>query len=155
MVWRPVQAGPFVPRTDFPWPPYCLESLRKGRVRLQGQTRQTMTKHGTILLVEDNANDIVVIRKAFAEAGVHNPLQTVHSGEEAVKYLGGQGKFADREKFPLPFLALLDLKMSHEDGFAVLRWLYERPGLKKKFTLIVLGSDSSDSEVQLAYELGA
>jgi len=114
-----------------------------------------MTKHGTILLVEDNANDIVVIRKAFAEAGVHNPLQTVHSGEEAVKYLGGQGKFADREKFPLPFLALLDLKMSHEDGFAVLRWLYERPGLKKKFTLIVLGSDSSDSEVQLAYELGA
>jgi CheY-like chemotaxis protein len=114
-----------------------------------------MTKHGTILLVEDNVNDIALIKKAFAEAEVLNPVQTVHSGEEAVKYLSGADRFTDRERYPVPFLVLLDLNLAQEGGFAMLRWLYERPGLKKKFTLIVLGADTSDSEIQLAYELGA
>src|SRR5580765_292339 len=113
-----------------------------------------MTKHGTILLVEDEASD-ALIKQAFAGAAVSQPLRTVHSSEEAVKYLSGSGKFSDRKNHPLPFLVLVDLTMSNEGGFTFLRWLYERPGLKKKFTLVVLGSASSDSELQLIYELGA
>jgi DNA-binding NarL/FixJ family response regulator len=50
---------------------------------------------------------------------------------------------------------LLDLKMPGEGGFSVLRWLFERPGLKKKFAVIVFSSVSQENEVQLAYELGA
>ena len=113
-----------------------------------------MTKHGTILLVEDG-NDVVFTRKAFAEAEVHNPLHVVHSGEEAVKYLSGQGKFADRAAHPLPALVLLDLTMPGEGGFSVLRWLFERPGLRKRFTVIALGAADPNSEIQLAYEMGA
>jgi CheY-like chemotaxis protein len=114
-----------------------------------------MTKHGTILLVANNAEDIELTRKALSEAGATNPLQVVHSAELAIKYLSGQGKFSDRAAHPLPFLVLLDLKMPGEAGFVVLRWLYERPGLRKKFIIIVLSSASPGSEIQLAYELGA
>ena len=114
-----------------------------------------MTKHGTILLIESDENDLLHFRKAFAEADVVHPLQTVDNGEDAVKYLSGAGVYANRESFPLPFLILLDLKMEGDDGFAVLRWLYDRPGLRKKFTVVTLNSDNSEVEVQLAYELGA
>jgi CheY-like chemotaxis protein len=113
-----------------------------------------MTKHGTILVVEDETSDALV-KQAFAENGVSQPLRTVHSSEEAVKYLSGSGKFSDRKNYPLPFLVLVDLTMANEAGFAFLRWLYERPGLKKKFMLVVLGpAAASDSEIQLTYELG-
>ncbi len=114
-----------------------------------------MTKHGTILLVEEDADDIVVTKKALTDAGVSNPIHTVHSGEEAIKYFSGRGKFANRQTYPLPFLVLLNLKMPGEDGFATFRWLFERPGLRKKFTVVALTSASPDSEIQLAYELGA
>ena len=114
-----------------------------------------MNKHGTILLVEDDANDVLLMQKALTEAGVTHRVHTVHTGEQAVKYLSGHGKFADRANHPLPFLVLLDLKMPGEGGFAVLRWLFERPGLKKKFAVIVFSSVSQENEVQLAYELGA
>lgn len=106
------------------------------------------------MLIEEHG-EAVLTRKAFADADVHNPLQVVHSGEEAVKYLSGQGKFSDRAAHPLPALVLLDLTMPGEGGFAALRWLFERPGLRKKFTVIALGPSDSDSEIQLAYELGA
>jgi CheY-like chemotaxis protein len=113
-----------------------------------------MTKHGTILLVEDETSDALV-KRAFTENGVTQPLRTVHSSEEAVKYLSGSGKFSDRKNHPLPFLVLVDLTMSNEAGFTFLRWLFERPGLKKKFTLVVLGQAATDTEIQLTYELGA
>ena len=113
-----------------------------------------MTKHGTILLVEEHSGALLT-RRAFEEADIHNPVQVVHSGEEAVKYLSGQGKFGDRTAHPMPSLVLLDLTMPGEGGFVALRWLYERPGLRKKFTLIALGAANADTEVQLAYELGA
>src|SRR5262245_18942706 len=114
-----------------------------------------MTKHGTILLVAENSNEVLLTRKALAEAEVHNPLHVVRGGEEAVKYLSGQGKFADRAAHPLPALLLFDRTVSGEGGLSVLRWLYERPGLRKKFTVIVLGTADVDSGIQLAYELGA
>jgi CheY-like chemotaxis protein len=114
-----------------------------------------MTKHGTILLVENNAEEIELTRKALSEAGADNPLQAVHSAEQAIKYLSGHGKFSDRSAHPLPFLVLLDLKMPGEAGFVVLRWLYERPGLRKKFIIIALSTANPGSEIQLAYELGA
>mgnify|MGYP001450362284 FL=1 len=113
-----------------------------------------MTKHGTILLVA-NGSDFALIRKAIADTATHNPLHVVHSGEEAVKYLSGQGKFSDRAAHPLPALVLLDLTVPGEGGFTVLRWLFERPGLRKKLIVIALGAAEPDSEIQLAYELGA
>jgi CheY-like chemotaxis protein len=114
-----------------------------------------MTKHGTVLLVDDDADNALLVRKAFAEADLINPLHLVNSYKDAVGYFTGVGVYANRTAFPLPFLVLLNLKMGGEDGFAVLRWLFERPGLRKKFTVVVLSATDPEADVQLAYELGA
>jgi CheY-like chemotaxis protein len=116
---------------------------------------QIMTKHGTILLIEDDVDNAVLIRKALAEVQVINPLQTVNGYEDAVKYLTGAGIYANRESYPLPSLILLDLNSAGQDAFAVLRWLYDRPGLRKRFVVVVLGAPGPEQEIQLAYELGA
>ena len=113
-----------------------------------------MTNHGTVLLIEDDADQVLLIKKACNEAGVINPLQTVNCYKDAVAYFSGEGVYANRASFPLPFLVILDLNMSGEDGFAVLRWLFERPGLRKKFTVVTTNNSGPDQEVQLAYELG-
>lgn len=114
-----------------------------------------MTKHGTILLIEDDANEVVQIRKAFDEVEAACPLHIVFNPGDAIQYLSGEGAYANRDAFPLPFLIILNLKLPDEGGFTLLRWLYERPGLRKKFNLIVLASPSPEQEIQLAYELGA
>jgi CheY-like chemotaxis protein len=62
-----------------------------------------------ILLVEDNENDIIFMRRMMRVAGVNYPLQVVTDGQEAIDYLAGRGNFADRGQFPLPCLVLLDL----------------------------------------------
>ena len=114
-----------------------------------------MTNHGTILLVEDDQDDVLLMKKAFVEAEVPSDSQVVHSYADVVKYLSGEGVYANRSSFPMPFLMILDLKMAGEGGFAVLRWLHDRPGLRKKFIVIVLSTASLEQEIQLAYELGA
>ena len=80
-----------------------------------------------ILLAEDNKNDVTLMRRAFAEAGIPNPLIVVKDGREVVEYLAGQGGYADRAKYPLAGLMLLDLKMPWMDGFDVLSWLRRQP----------------------------
>ena len=114
-----------------------------------------MTKHGTVLLVEDDSDNALLIKKAFVEADLISPLHTVNSYKDAVAYFSGDGMYANRTSFPLPFLVLLNLKMGGEDGFAVLRWLFERPGLRKKFTVVALSAAEPEADIQLAYELGA
>jgi CheY-like chemotaxis protein len=114
-----------------------------------------MTKHGTVLLIDDDSDNALLIRKAFVEADLINPLHIVNSHKDAVGYFSGEGMYANRTTFPLPFLVLLNLKMGGEDGFGVLRWLFERPGLRKKFTVVVLSGADPEADIQLAYELGA
>ena len=123
--------------------------------RTRHLTRQAMPKHGTILLVEHDANDVFLIRKAFEDTGVRNPLLVVSSGREAFAYLNGEGKYADRAANPFPFLILTDFKMPDGDAFDILRWLAERPQLRKKVIVIVLSSMCSDEEVGRLYEMGA
>src|SRR6266853_4156256 len=76
-----------------------------------------------VLLVEDDKNDICLMQRAFDSAGFLNPLYIVHDGQEAIEYLDGSGRFVQRDKFPLPGLLLMDLKMPLMDGFDVLAWL--------------------------------
>lgn len=113
-----------------------------------------MTKHGTILLVDGDTETELRFRKAFDEAGVPHPLQAAVGSDEAVKYLSGAGRFSDRQKYPMPVLILVDMTCPGDDAFALLRWLYDRPGLKKRFIVVVLNSPGAEQDVQLAYELG-
>jgi|SRR6516162_780703 CheY-like chemotaxis protein len=107
-----------------------------------------------ILLVEDQANDYLLIRKAFDKGGIVNPLFVVTSGEEAVAYLSGEGKFRNRHEYPLPDLILLDLKMPGMDGFDVLKWVRSEPGLNT-LVIVVLTSSEHVYDVNEAYKLGA
>jgi CheY-like chemotaxis protein len=107
-----------------------------------------------VLLAEDDENDIELLKRAFKQTHVENPLQIVRDGEEAIEYLKGEGKFSERQKYPLPTLVLLDLKMPRKDGFEVLRWIREQPSLKA-LRVLVLTTSSDIRDVTKAYKLGA
>ena len=113
-----------------------------------------MTNEKYILLAEDDANDVVLLERAFEKAGLRPSLKLVRDGEQAIQYLSGQGVYADRKKFPLPFLLLLDLKMPGTDGFEVLQWLRQKPDFKR-LLIVVLTSSNLQSDVDRAYDLGA
>jgi CheY-like chemotaxis protein len=108
----------------------------------------------TILIVDDNDDDVYALRRALKKANIANPQQIAHSGREAVDYLAGQGDFADRSKFPLPFLVFLDLKMPFMDGFDVLTWVRTQPALASIVVVVLTGSDEVRDH-QRAYSLGA
>jgi len=107
-----------------------------------------------ILLAEDRDDDIALIKRAFQQACLSNPIYVVKDGEQAIEYLRGNGPFANREEFPLPDLLLLDLKMPRCDGFEVLQWIRNEPGLSS-LRVIVLTSSISMADVNRAYQLGA
>jgi len=107
-----------------------------------------------ILLVEDQENDILLIRKAFEKGQILNPLFVVRSGEEAMAYLAGEGKFRNREEYPLPDLMLLDIKMPGLDGFEVLRWVRAQSGFSS-LLIVMLTSSDRVFDVNQAYKLGA
>jgi CheY-like chemotaxis protein len=85
----------------------------------------------TVLVVEDDPNDVLLIERAFRKAQVGAGLQVVGDGDKAVAYLGGQGPYADRGRHPLPVLILLDLKLPRRSGLEVLDWLRGRDGLRR------------------------
>ncbi len=107
-----------------------------------------------ILLVDDEENDVLLLQRAFKKAGLRDWLRVVANGAQAIDYLSGQGIYSDREKFPLPFLVLLDLKMPGTDGFEVLRWARGESDLKR-LLIVVLTSSNLQTDVDRAYELGA
>lgn len=107
-----------------------------------------------ILIAEDSENDVFMLKRAFAQAGIEVPMQVVSNGEEAIAYLRGEGRFANREEFPLPDLFLLDLKMPRKNGFDVLEWLRQQPALAQ-MRVVVLTSSDEIRDVNRAYALGA
>ncbi|HEY6229234.1 MAG TPA: response regulator [Verrucomicrobiae bacterium] len=111
-----------------------------------------MKSDGTILLVEDNPDDVFFMQRAFKATAIENPLQVAVDGQEAIDYLAGAGKFADRNAFPLPCLMLLDLKLPRKTGHEVLKWIRDRPDLA---TLIVIALTTSreTKDITEAYRL--
>jgi CheY-like chemotaxis protein len=107
----------------------------------------------TILQVEDDPNDVFLLRHAMNKAGVANPIQVATDGQQAIDYLKGIGKFADREKFPLPCLVLLDLKLPHVMGLNVLKWIRQQPGAA--LVVVMLTASGEDADIAAAYRLGA
>lgn len=113
-----------------------------------------MSDHALFLLIEDNPDDVMLIRRAFQKSRVVNPVHVARNGEEAIAYLSGEGRYRNRVEFPLPALVLLDLKMPGMDGFGVLKWIREQPGLSL-LRVVVLTSSDSMRDVNHAYQLGA
>jgi CheY-like chemotaxis protein len=107
-----------------------------------------------ILLVEDNEDHALLIRRAFWKGTPISPLQVVTSGEEAIEYLQGAGRYSNWAEFPLPTVAVLDLKLPGIDGFEVLRWIRKQHGLRA-LRVVVMTCSELDQDVNLAYQLGA
>jgi len=113
-----------------------------------------MGDDAVILMVDDNDDDVRLMQLAFEKVGLTNRLELVCNGDDAIKYLAGEGRYADRHRFPFPSLVMLDLKMPLCDGFEVLQWVKEHPQLAALPILVLSMSDRLE-DVQRAYDSGA
>jgi CheY-like chemotaxis protein len=113
-----------------------------------------MTTCGTILLVEDNEDDVFLMTRALNAAHIENPMSVVEDGQQAVDYLSGAGPFADRDAYPLPVIVFLDLKLPIMMGLEVLAWIRADPKFAD-IIVVVLTSSNEPSDLKEAYRLGA
>lgn len=113
-----------------------------------------MHELSTVLLVEDNRDDAELIAYAFAKAGIVNPLVVIEDGDGAIDYLHGDATYADRMRFPLPGLVLLDLKLPRRSGFEVLAAIRAHASTRHT-PVVVLTSSNQDADIRRAYDLGA
>jgi CheY-like chemotaxis protein len=107
-----------------------------------------------ILLVEDNEDDVLLMKTALNEAGVQNHLVVAENGQEAIDYLAGSGPNADGTPFPLPCLVFLDLKLPLKSGHEVLEWIRNEPRLDG-LVVIVLTSSNNPADLAASYKLRA
>src|SRR5262245_17077540 len=107
-----------------------------------------------ILVAEDDANDRLLLRHALTRDALPIRVEMVGDGEEAIDYLQGEGDFADRARYPLPDLLLLDLKMPRLNGLEVLRWLRSND-ICPSLPVIMFSGSGLEKDVQEAYRLGA
>lgn len=108
----------------------------------------------TILLVEDEPADVFRIQRAFRKTNLASTLEVVTDGEKAIDYLSGQQAYQDRDRYPLPSLVLLDLKLPRRSGFEVLSWLRNESDMKH-LPVVVLTSSDQQIDIERAYSLGA
>jgi CheY-like chemotaxis protein len=107
-----------------------------------------------ILYAEDEKNDIFFLERAFQSTGSPHSLNAVPDGEQAIDYLAGKGRFADRARHPLPALVLLDINMPKKSGLEVLEWIRQQPCLKSLPVLMLTSSPRPD-DMEKARLLGA
>ena len=106
-----------------------------------------------VLHVEDEWDDQFMLQRTLKKESVALDLRVANHGDEAVDYLAGKGKFADRAAFPLPALILMDIKMPRRSGLEVLRWLRNDPTCKG-IPVIMVSSSPLQTDMNRAYELG-
>ena len=109
---------------------------------------------GSILLIEDDEDDALLVKEAFEAAGVGNAVRHVADGEEALNYLQGKGQYSQRDLHPLPTLVLLDLQLPKLSGLEVLQWMRKQPAFRTVIVVIIAGLPL-DGEIQRAYLFGA
>lgn len=107
-----------------------------------------------ILLVEDNASDVELTRRAISKNRIANDLVVVNDGQAALDYLYGEGEFAGRDTSVQPALTLLDLKLPKLDGIEVLRRLRADPRTHR-LPIVILTSSKEQEDLTASYNLGA
>jgi CheY-like chemotaxis protein len=107
----------------------------------------------TILLADDDENDVFFWKRLLAKTGDFC-IQVVHDGASAIRYLAGEGEFADRHRFPLPSCLILDLKLPQCDGLEILEWMSAHIDCAQIQTVICSGSEHPGDR-EWAHKLGA
>jgi CheY-like chemotaxis protein len=108
----------------------------------------------TILVVDDNEDDVFIFSRALTANGITNPVQTVNDGREAILYLEGLGRYANRDLFPFPVAVFTDLKMPWMNGIEVLKWLKDNPRCSA-LPAVVLTAFKNKAQLDEALSLGA
>jgi len=106
-----------------------------------------------ILLVEDDDNDVVFMKRAMGKVGIEHLLRVTTNGQQAIDYFEGVGEFGDRARYPLPSVVLLDLRLPHVMGLDVLKWIRLRH--VRTIVVIVISSSKHEKDVHSAYQAGA
>jgi CheY-like chemotaxis protein len=106
------------------------------------------------LLIDDDADHALFMRRTFRALRLPWPLPALGSGEEAFAYLEGGGTYADRARYPLPSLILLDLRLPGTSGLAILQWIRARSAFAET-TVFVMSSSGLREDVELALAQGA
>jgi CheY-like chemotaxis protein len=113
-----------------------------------------MSTQDSILIVDDNPDDAMLIKRAVLSLRSKAPVRIVLSGTEMKDYVDGNGCYANRETFPCPVLILLDLRMPEVNGFELLQWLKDEPR-HAGIPVIVISTFDRQREIRKSYQLGA
>jgi CheY-like chemotaxis protein len=111
-----------------------------------------MTDVPSILLAEDNPNDVELTLEALGQHNLANRVTVTHDGVEAMEYLRREGAFSDRAPGD-PAVVLLDIKMPRKDGLEVLREIRADPALKR-LPVVILTSSREEQDLITSYDLG-
>lgn len=106
-----------------------------------------------VLLVEDDADDVFFLKRAFEKAGIGGLENVVTDGQEAIAYLSGTGAYADRRVFPPPSHMILDLKLPKVSGLEVLEWVRTH-GPRQDLPVAILSSSGEKVDRDRAQALG-
>jgi len=110
-------------------------------------------KH-TLLIIDDDEDQRFFCKRAFEALGTEYKVQLASNGNEAIDYLQGQGKYADRTAYEFPSYILTDLQMPDGDGFAVLEFIKKNPALSI-IPVVMLSTSQDQDDIRHAYLLGA
>ena len=108
-------------------------------------------KVANILLVEDNAADIALTKKAIEKSKIVNNLSITRDGEEAMDFLYKKGKYSDAKK---PDLIILDLNLPKKDGREILEEVKKDEDLKK-IPVVILTTSNAEKDILKTYNLYA
>ena len=108
----------------------------------------------TVLIVDDDPLEGELLVRALRKSGVDYPVQVLTAAVEAKRYLRGDGNYADRARFPIPKLVILDHRMPGDSGWDVLEWMRQEVSLRSVPAIVFSGSGTAADEPR-ATELGA
>jgi CheY-like chemotaxis protein len=108
----------------------------------------------TILIVEDNPDDLFELKRSLRKARIGNPVAVVTDGRQALDYLMRANSKSAQGEHPRPFLVFLDLKLPFVDGFEILEWIRAREEFNDVVVVVLTSSDEERDHVR-AYKLGA
>jgi two-component system response regulator len=110
-------------------------------------------KTKTILLVDDNPDDVQLTLRALKKCNIMNEIVVAQDGVEALEYLFGTGKYAGRDTKITPQVVLLDLKMPRMDGIEALRCIRKDERTKLQ-PVVIMTTSSEDKDRVESYKLG-
>ncbi len=123
-------------------------------VSLETDNRNLRNESGVdILLIEDNEDHIELTMEALKTVNIINKVIIIRNGKEALKYVDRGDSYRDKQKYPLPGLILLDIKLPDMTGIDILRHLKRKEGLKK-IPVVMLTSSTRTEDVDECYRLG-